>query len=186
MIRRAWEKDLYAVKELADLLFGDPYISLDEYRRFTASGYLFVDEERGALAAAALFYPVSAEELLEEMDVSHEEKERLCRGKEALHFRFLAVHPDRVGQGRGFALLTESLRKIKEDGGFGAAFSQFWVRRGTPEGEKQPMEYLGEKAGFRFLHEQKEPWFKEKYSHCICSVCGGMCRCNARVYVKEL
>ncbi len=186
MIRRACEKDYYAVKKLADLLFGDPYISLDEYRRFAGSGYLFVDEEEGELAAATLFYPVSAEELLEGMEVSREECERLCKGKAALHFRFLAVHPDKTGQGRGLALLTKSLREIEGDKIFGAVFSQFWIKRGTPEGEKQPMEYLGEKAGFRFLHEQKEPWFKEKYSHCICSVCGGMCRCNARVYVKEL
>ncbi len=186
MLRHGDEKDLEQVKKLSDHLFGDPYISTEEYLELLKIGYLFVAEEDGEIQAASLHHLITPKELSDEMAVTPEMQKDLCKERPALHFRYHAVYEEHTGKGIGSSLLAYALQEMKEDNKYGSVFTQLWVPLNRNMKEKQPMEFLAEKLGFSKLHEQGQPWQIEKYKHSYCPVCGGWCRCNARVYYREL
>ena len=165
------------------MFFGDPYLSLEEYRKYAdePDGFLYVAEEEGEIASASLLFGEDRETLSEDMEIEEADWNRFCKGRGGARLKFVWTREEFKGRGLANETLNAALMAMEGTGRFGAVFTQLWV----PKENVVPFENTAKKQGFTFYRHQIEPWYKEKYAHCRCSICGGMCRCNADVYVKE-
>ena len=183
MIRRANDDELEEIKLWSDHFFGDPYLSMEEYRKYSAGpdGFLYIFEENGEILSASMAFSENREVLMEDMDVTAEEWDRFCKDKKGVRLKFAWTKEKARGRRLALSVIEAILSDVEKQGTFGAVFTQLW----DPKADLVPFEENARELGFRFLRHQRSPWYKQKYAHCRCSVCGGMCRCDADVYVKE-
>ena len=184
MIRRARESEYEEIKLWSDHFFGAPYLSLEEFRKYAKEpdGFLFVCEAEGEIASAALCFAEDKETLMDDMSVTEEEWRKICGKKQGGRLKFAWTKEAYQDRGYSFETVQTMLSEVKKQGTIGVLFTQLWL----PKNGDVPYESTAKKLGFFRLKYQKEPWYKEKYAHCRCILCRGMCRCDAEVYVKEL
>lgn len=180
-MRRAVENDTDELVRFGEDCFGKPYIFESEMREFinNEANRLFVVEEDGRITGATLFIKDTKESVMEDMEVTEEDFDRLCDGKPVLHHKFCMVRDDCRGKGIMTGLLSEAFKALEREGIYGAVFGQAWVKNGDV-----PMEGICANMGYTLYKHQKSPWFK--FSDRVCSVCGGRCKCDAMVYYRKL
>ena len=180
-MRRAVENDTDELVRFGEDCFGKPYIFESEMRDFINddSNRLFVVDEEGRIIGAALFIRDDKEKVMEDMEVTEEDFDRICEGKPVLHHKFSMVREDCRGRGIMTGLLSEAFSELEREGIYGAVFGQAWVKNGTI-----PMEGICTNMGYTPYKHQISPWWK--FSDRECSVCKGRCKCDAMVYYRKL
>ncbi|MBR4719182.1 MAG: GNAT family N-acetyltransferase [Lachnospiraceae bacterium] len=179
-MRRAVIEDTEELVKFGEDCFGKPYIFEDEMRGFISddNNRLFVEEDEGRIIGATLFLNDDKETIMEDMEVTGEDFDRLTAGRPVLHHKFCIVRDDCRGKGVMTKMLEESFSQLEKEGIYGAVFAQAWIKKGDI-----PIEGILKNMGYTTYKRQISPWYK--FSDRVCSVCGGRCKCDAMVYYRE-
>ncbi|MCR5356624.1 MAG: hypothetical protein K6E63_04390 [Lachnospiraceae bacterium] len=180
-MRRAVVEDAAAIEQLTCECFGDAYTSLEEVRGFIEDerNRLYVECDEKGLAGAILFLCESKDDFMENMEVKSEDYDKISGGKGVLHHKFSVIRDDLRGRGLMTKMLDDSLKDLKEEGVYGALFTQGWIKQDTI-----PMEGIFNRAGYVQYKRQIRPWWK--YYDRTCNICGGRCKCDSMVYYREI
>ena len=180
-MRRAELSDTDELIEFADDCFGKPYIFREEMVSFIQNDLnrLFVTKENGRIIGAILFLNDSKETIMEDMEVTEEDYERISGGKPILHHKFSIIRDEYRGQGLMTEMLSEAIKELEKEGIFGAIVTQGWIKQ-----DEIPMEGIFKRMGYIQYKRQIRPWWK--FSNRTCNICGGRCKCDAMVYYRPL
>lgn len=180
-MRRARPEDAKDITELTCFCFGDLYTTEEEIGRFIDDdrNRLFVLYDDKGLAGSILFLCESKADFMENMEVEPDDFDKISGGKGVLHHKFSVIRKDLRGRGLMTKMLDDALLMLKDEGIFGALFTQGWIKEGTI-----PMEGIFERAGYKQYKRQIRPWWK--YYDRTCNICGGRCKCDAMVYYRPI
>ena len=97
MIRRARETEYEEVKRWSDVFFGDPYLSLEEYRKYAdePDGFLYVAEEEGEIIGCVVY-----RNIVGDVDITNVQVKEAHRGR-----------------GTGAALMKAAMDEARKSGG---------------------------------------------------------------------
>ena len=180
-MRRAEVKDARELVEFCEDCFGEAYTFEPEMRSFIQNDQnrLFVLDDEKRIKGAVLFLNDSKESIMEDMEVSADDFDRISRGKPILHHKFSIIRDDLRGQGLMTEMLSEAISKLESEGRYGAIFTQGWIKQ-----EQIPMEGIFKRMGYSEYKRQIRPWWK--YEDRTCNICAGRCKCDAMVYYRPL
>ncbi len=180
-MRRAEVKDTAELVEFAEDCFGEAYTFEPEMRSFIENdnNRLYVVDDEDRIQGAVLFLNDSKETIMEDMEVTSDDFDRISRGKPILHHKFSIIRDDLRGKGMMTDMLSRAISELETEGRYGAIFTQGWIKDG-----EIPMEGIFRRMGYSEYKRQIRPWWK--FSDRTCNICGGRCKCDAMVYYRPL
>lgn len=179
IFRTAEAKDYDKIKSLCDERYGTGYITKDMFKNYLDYKELFISAfyNDDFVGFAAMIYSTD-ENTAKKMGMTLEEVKKYASKKPILIYKSHAIKKKYEKMGLPVAMTSILMSKGKELG-YGSVFGSAWIYNNYI-----PMSKTFDKLGFIPLYKRSNLWYDDENYTCV--VCGGRCKCEAMIYVRDL